>query len=708
MGEKTDLNQTMRKPLIKKITRTSFRGPGRELDGSMEKSPEPSRQKVIQLLLALFSSMGLSLDLAFHGTGSGAFDIVRNWLGSFPGFQMSCVLLTTGLFLVFRLAEQFRGKQGRWARKLLAAFFALNMVLGFAFEQEGSWELLRGVRNGQLFKAGFVWLSWYLVLENLLVLVFHVLNTARISTGAWEDGATQKTGKSFQPAQQSMMKSEGGSGPTRWYARMLRKHPFGTPFCILLILILPHLYISYPGMFMGDTGSIIVQAYSELETTGTDYLAPANVMKAGVYINQHHPVFYTLLLHSFLVLGDRVFSSLNAGAFLYVLCQTGIMLAAFSYAVSTFVQQRVKAGYCVLILIYVLIHPLIHNYLVLLTKEGLYSACFLLMMSSLFRIRFREKTGSETAVLIGSVLGVILLRNEGGYIILLSGILMAMADRSNRKAILGLTAASLVLFMGIYHGLYIYLGYTPGSIREMLSVPFQQTARYVHDRPKEVTAEEAEAINGVLDYDSLAEKYAPEIADPIKIIFREESTTPDLIRYFRSWAGMLARHPGTYLQATYANYDQYLYPGETRMNYYTYGWMENILDVTNRMIEDLGKGFYLPEWNQKLRTITDSSTEAGVLNFPVFSFLMTPAVYSWCLLTALCWGMGRGIRNHPWFFAQTVPAAVILIILFLGPTNGFYGRYMLPIVEYLPFLLLMLPLLRQREEEMEKRKGDPA
>ncbi len=641
-------------------------------------------QKQIRIwILTLISWLGLSMDLNYHGMTIDTFDPVRNWLGSIRGFDPVWAFLIPGIYLVYKLVQTHRIKQNSLSRQLLAGCFALIMVLGFAFEKEGCWDMLLGIRDGQLAKATFVWVAWYFVWRNILALVFHMLENLSIRIAIKDTPGFLKPGE--------------GLRPIRLYSRMLQEHPFGSSFCTLLILILPCVIFSYPAMFMGDTGSIIVQAYSELNTTGTDYLSPDSVIKAGVYINQHHPAFYTLLLHGFLAAGDGLFRSLNAGVFMYVICQALLMIAAFSYAVSTLIQHRMRIGYGAAILCYVLIHPQIHNYLVLVTKEGLYSSCFLLMMTSVFRLRFRETAKKEIVMLVLSALGVILLRNEGRYVLLLSGILMALTDPRNRKVILGFTVASLLISIGIYNGLYIYLGYTPGSTREMLSVPFQQTARCIRDHPEDITEEEKAAIDRVLDYDALASAYVAEIADPVKATFREESTTEDLLRYFSAWSRMLIRHPGTYIQAFCTNYDQFLYPGNARMYYYTYGWMENICRNTNELILDLGKSFSLPEWSRRFRTLADSFTEAGLLNFPPLSFLMTPAIYSLSLMAALGWTVGRKVRRNPAIFAQIIPAFVILLALFSGPANGFYGRYMLPLTMYLPVMLLMLSLLREQE-----------
>ena len=656
--------------------------PGAEAEGENLR-----RLRIRSGILAFISWLGLSMDLNSHAMNADAFDPVRNWLGSIRSFDPAWTLLLPGIYLICRLAQTCSFRQKSTARRVLAAFFSLCMVLGFSFEQETSWDMLWGMQDGQLAKTVFVSLAWYIVSEKVLSLVFHMLEHIKIRTEAGQ-----------KPV---ILRGTGGFHPIRMYGRILRNHPFAASLLTLLFFLLPYIIFSYPAMFMGDTGSIIVQAFSELNTTGTDYLSPNSVIKAGVYINQHHPAFYTLLLHGFLVTGNTLFHSLNVGVFLYVLFQALLMMVAFSYAVSTLIRQNMKVEYGIAALVYVLIHPQIHNYLILVTKEGMYGACFLLMMVALFRLRFREKPGNGISVLILSALGVILLRNEGRYVVLLSGILMTITDRRNRKTILAFTAAILVVSAGIYNGLYFSLGYTPGSIREMLSVPFQQTARYVRDHPEDITGEDRAAINGVLDFEALATVYVEEIADPVKATFREESTAEDLLRYFAAWGRMLLRHPGTCLQAFCANYNQYLYPGEARILYYSYGWMENICENTNEMIQGLGKTFSLPEWGRRFRTLADSFTEAGLLNFPLLSFLMTPAVYSWSLLAALFWAAGRKIRRNPAVFAQTAPAFIIFLFLFTGPVNGYYGRYMLPLTMYLPFMLLTLPLLRTLDTETD-------
>ena len=634
------------------------------------------------LLLTLFSHMGITLDLVNHRMGSGPFEFVRNILSSITSFDMLRALLIPGLYIVFRNAGRAETRRMRRACFFPAAFFALNMVMGFAFEKEGSWNMLLSVADGQLLKAILAFLGWSILFYHLLLIGFRFLETVNIRKGK---GAAE--GRTTVPHSFHVF---------RRYAVLLLRHPFATPFLTLLVLYFPYIVISYPAMFMGDTWSIIVQAYSELGMTGVSYLSPEDLIRAGVFINQHHPVFYTLLLHGLLVIGDSLFQSLNMGIFLYSIGQTLLMISAFSWAGSSLARRNVSAGWLMAIIGYAFVHPQIHNFMFLTTKEGPYTACFILLMTCLFRLRMGEQNRKTYAILCISALGVLLLRNEGRYVLILSSLLLMMMDRNNQKAFLAFAAASLVLALGA-SGLYRMLGYTPGSVREMLSVPMQQTARYVREHPEDVSEEERTAIDGVLKFDEIAGAYEPALADPVKDLYRKEANTDDLKAYLRTWAGMLIRHPGTYIEATYANYYEFFYPGEARMKYYTNGWTETISDYTNELIEGLGKRFILPSWSRRFRILKDSVTEAGLLNLLPLSLLMTPSLYYWITLIFLCWAAEQ---KNPMAFSIIIPSAVILLITLFGPANGAYGRYLLPVTAFLPMMILMILVLRDEKNGM--------
>ena len=74
---------------------------------------------------------------------------------------------------------------------------------------------------------------------------------------------------------------------------------------------------------------------------------------------------------------------------------------------------------------------------------------------------------------------------------------------------------SALITMGITSAFHVEKD-TP---KEMLSLPFQQTARYVRDYGDEGTEEEKAAIGQVLDYDKIAKGYMELTSDPVKTTY---------------------------------------------------------------------------------------------------------------------------------------------------------------------------------------------
>ncbi|MBQ9252325.1 MAG: hypothetical protein IJ188_06805 [Clostridia bacterium] len=651
----------------------------REFQGKWRKTKAKGWGK--STLLAALAWLGLSLTLPDPGKSQ----ILLNLIASFRDFDLLWLLVLPGLYFLFQKADRVAHPDRRWTHLIPACFFGANMVLGFAFRAENRWDMLWSLHNGQLLKTLILWAAWSLVLDRALVLFFALLNRAGSSIAEHTNG---------RPARK-------GLRPLRWYVQAWQAHPFATPFLTMLICFLPHFLMAYPAMFMGDTWSIVVQGYPELGLTGVDYLAPEKVLQPGVMINQHHSPVYTLMLHAFLQLGTGLFHSLNTGIFLYVLLQAIAMIAAMAYVLSTLSHRRIAMAEGITLMVYFLLHPQIRNFLLMVTKDGLYAACFITAMTAGYRLWKKQAQRRDVAVILLAAAGSLLLRKEAQYVLLLSGILMALLNRQHRKAILGFTAGMMVFILGVTHGLYPRLGYTPGGKQEALSVPFQQTARYLRDHPDDVSAEERAAIDGVLEYDLLAGNYVPDGADPVKGLYRQEATGAELIAYFKAWGSMLLRHPDTYFQATYNNYYQYLYPGDTRINFDKFGWSAWMCEFTNNRIEPLGISFSLPGWNERGRLISDSLVDAGILDVPPFSWLMTPALYSWMLISLLFWAASRpkgSGRRH--LVMLMIPELLTLLVAFAGPTNGFYSRYMLPLTAFLP--ALMLVMISETEEGAER------
>lgn len=140
------------------------------------------------------------------------------------------------------------------------------------------------------------------------------------------------------------------------------------------------------------------------------------------------------------------------------------------------------------------------------------------------------------------------------------------SERDSKRCIRILYSAAAALLIPVLlaevfsASLMSWFNVEPGSIREALALPMQQTARYVKEFGDEVTEEERAAISAVLDYEHLAEKYDPRISDPVKELFKYNPTTEELRDYLSVWLKQFIKHPFVYFKATVNQNYYLLYP----------------------------------------------------------------------------------------------------------------------------------------------------
>lgn len=609
-----------------------------------------------------FSIRLKSLDL----TGSALEMFILNLIGSFRGFSVANAIMFPCLFLLFLYFEKALAGQRKagWTITVPSMIFGLFMVFGFSFEENNNWNLVMGIKNAETVKAAIVFLGYFLLFRQGLRYLFYLM-----------DRAAEEPRSVGSEARVSGMSTH-----------LMTKQPFWTVLITLMIIYIPYALVSYPAIFMGDTTPQIGQAFSELKLA-MGYMTPDRLLSDTVYINQHHPVVHTMLIHWCILIGDRVFQSFNTGIFIYCIIQELSLMMAISYAIAfVFKKTGRSTFYLAGVLLYSFIHPLIHNYMFLVTKDIIYTAFIILLLVNMYLMISNngemDKRGVYFKVGIACV-GMLLFRNDSRYILIMSFLIIAFVCRKLRKVALAYGGFVLLFSILFFHILLPALYITPGSTREMLSVPFQQTARYVLCHEKEITAEEKSAIDAVLDYDSLAEKYDPNKSDNVKSTFHEDASKEDLIRYFRAWKAMLLKHPGTYIQATMNNYYQYFYPGNIRFIRFTYDWSETCMERANTALEPLARTFSYPEETAFARAFSDQFFKR-INSFPVISLLMTPAIYTWILIIMLFYSFRA--KKYKAFSVMIIPLAILLICI-LGPCNGDYGRYTFPIVVILPFLL---------------------
>ena len=216
------------------------------------------------------------------------------------------------------------------------------------------------------------------------------------------------------------------------------------------------------------------------------------------------------------------------------------------------------------------------------------------------------------------------------------------------------------------------IGIKEGSKREMLSIPFQQTARYVHDLEDDITPEETAAINAILPYEELGELYNPELSDPVKN--RMKSVTGnEFKRYLNAWLAMGLRHPEVYIQATLNNTYSYFYPFRNSRVMAAY---QNYIKG-----EPINPGLDIHYVNSDARNAVIEYAELWRV-LPVLSLLSNPAFYTWLFAIVTMWIIKKKFWRH--LAILSIPA-IHLAICIASPVNGLL-RYALPLMACMPLL----------------------
>lgn len=240
-----------------------------------------------------------------------------------------------------------------------------------------------------------------------------------------------------------------------------------------------------------------------------------------------------------------VFHSPTIGIGLFSLLQICFLFFAIGWMVQFLLERHVSARCLGLILLFYVLSPRMRNYMFLLVKDAWFAGFLLLFLVELYRILTVQNWSSaekwqHRGMFLLSVLGIFFFRQEGVYLIILSSLVMLIATR--RRSFLRL---AVLAFAGFYLYTQILLpacSVKASNPREVFSIPFQQTARYLRDAGDDVTPEEKEAISAILDYDNLAERYNPNLSDPVKATYNTDAGTDELLAYFEAWFQMLLRH----------------------------------------------------------------------------------------------------------------------------------------------------------------------
>lgn len=453
---------------------------------------------------------------------------------------------------------------------------------------------------------------------------------------------------------------------------LLKEKPFIFSLIFILLCWLIYLIAFYPGILSPDP------SYQILQYFGIDnkYSYYSILIDKSVILTNHHPVIHTLLLGSCIKIGIRLFNSFNTGLFIYTLIQTFILAATLSYTIKFMKEINVNEKYRKLCLFIYALVPVFPLYALSPVKDVIFGCLIILYVISLYKF-IKNKCSMKVKDIVREIILIILImlfRNNGFHVVLLSFPFLFLTSKKNLKKYLLIFLVVISFYFSYNKVILPHFKITNGSVREMLSVPFQQTARYVKEHKNEVTKSEKKAIDKILDYDTIDKRYNPKLADPVKNKFNRYYTNNDLKNYFKVWFLELKKHPITYIEATINNTYGYFYPVET--NWYVY-------IIPKKIVNDFGFNY---SFNSLY--ILRYVLSAIALVFPYIPFIglfVNIGFNTWILLFMLSYLLYK--KNYK-SIIYILPSLILLLVCFVSPANTYF-RYALPNIFLMPTLFSM-------------------
>lgn len=444
------------------------------------------------------------------------------------------------------------------------------------------------------------------------------------------------------------------------------KNPFRVTFLVLLCCWAIPIILKYPAGICWDASWQIDQGMGNTKLTS------------------HHPVFHTMLMAWFVQLGLKI-GSANIGIFLFCVVEAIVLALIFSFAISVLVKYDAQKWSILFALLFFAFSPFITGYVGTVIKDVYFTAMVVLYVVLLYVYSvdwedFWKKWYYPLLIIVASI-GMVLFRNNGIYVCIPTGVVLLINEirKRGRMALYRILIVILTCVLAFSSSKIVNYIFQPekGSIAEALSIPFQQTARYVQEYGDEVTEEEKEAIEQILPYDQLAELYNPYISDPVKNEYNRSADTEDLKEYLAVWAKQLRKHPLCYVEAVfeqnvillYPEYNNYVYYLDSNANHYVY---------TNTGY------FHTPEVLQKIQILYNQVLRWGH-TLPFLSLFNNMAAYIMAFLILIIFNLTKKRYSSIYYYA---PVILSLLIIIAAPCIRWHVRYAFPIIYCFPILLV--------------------
>ncbi len=580
---------------------------------------------------------------------------------SMHGYTLEAVILFVALTVFFYIVLNFERKKSISAI-ILAALFAFFQVFGFSFKKTASWDLIFG--GARVFAKASVAFIGYAILFYFAICGAFVL--FRKIKWIKEDTNVQS-----------------------WFSDN-RKSLFIVAL-IILLMWLPYFIAQFPGLTSYDFFDMLDTFYGK----NTNSLRIVVPIDPKVTLNNNNPVCQTLLAVGVVKLGNML-GSPYIGLVIFVTVQAVIFALILSHSIRFLARKGIAKWVRIVILLMYGLIPIHANFAGSTLKDTNFAFMMLLytlMVIDLVLDPEKYVSNKKNLIKIAVVMFIIMiLRNNGMHVLAITSVILLIAFRKYFKRLVIPLIVPIVVFLMITNILYPALKISPGSEIEMYSIPFQQVARTVKEHGDEFTEKDKQIIDKVIKYDVLAERYNPELSDPVKSTYRinpklrQKPSKKDLKDYLGVWFKYLKKYPDVYTQATMSNYYGYFYPqAQNWLVYYE--------------IAKTGEPYGLKNI-EKTETIRREATSIAYIfrEIPGLGMLESLGFYIWGLFLVIA-ALFRYRKKK--MILMTIPMLAVLLTIIAGPANTMV-RYVYPIILTVPIFIVITGYAINKDESAKE------
>lgn len=456
----------------------------------------------------------------------------------------------------------------------------------------------------------------------------------------------------------------------KWFAKLVcfyNKYPGLCSFLLCMICWLPYFLYQFPGIMTPDSINQFEQVL--------DILPYSN----------HHPWIHTLLLKLIYSIGYGITGNMIIGISFYTFFQMTVMALTTWYFMNTLKKYLIRPLICFVITLFYAFVPYHAVFAVTIWKDILFAAAVLLFGCSMLRI-IKKHTIGDLFIFVISGLMLCLFRSNGWYGFLLYLPFLLVYFRKQKKLMFPLILGIfLIASIFKYPVMKAYHVIQPDFI-ESLSIPTQQIAAVLcNDR--ELTPDQLELIENVVDLTYIKELYVPTFADNMKELVRaghQDYLIAHKGDFFKLWIQLGLKYPQDYLEAYISQTYGYWYPD----SFYVVAEGEGISATS------LGISHTPLIRGPLVVKAKEISIKLGSM-LPLYGTLWSMGVACWILLFCIGNTFVRGEKEK---FILYLPSVALLLTVLIATPVATEFRYVYFMMFSLPFYIItaFLPVTQKQ------------